>query len=360
MGVDIKERKLEHIKIVVEEDVSHTVTTWFEYIYLVHNSLPEADIDEVDTSTYFLGREFSYPILIDSMTGGVKGTEKINEKFALLADKYNIPISCGSQKAALNDSSVEYTYNIIREVSSDVFLIGNIGAQDLVNDPINTAEKVVEMIEANALAIHLNPLQEVIQRGTVNYKGVINTIEKVVDHLDVPVIVKETGSGISMGVAKILESIGVSAINVSGAGGTSWSAVEAIRNRLRDNRLLSEVGELYRGWGIPTAASLIEVVKSVEIPVISSGGIRSGLDIAKSLIIGATLAGLAAPFIRALYRGGFKELEYLFNKLVFELKLALFLAGIASVKELEKKNIPYIIIGPLREWLIQREVLSNE
>jgi len=353
--INIKERKLEHIKIILEEDISHHVSTWFEYVHLIHNSLPELSLDKIDMTTSFLGRRFSYPILIDSMTGGVKGTEKINKALAELASKYKIPMSCGSEKAAIKDPEIRYTYRIIRNVSSDIYLIGNIGAHDLKEDPKRIAEEVVSIIEADALAIHLNPLQEAIQTGYVDYEDVIKVIEKTVDYLDIPVIVKETGAGISFGVAKILESIGVSAINIAGVGGTSWSAVEAKRHLFSGNKLYSSVGNTFWDWGIPTAASLIEVVNSVDIPVIASGGIRNGLDILKSLVLGASLAGMAAPFLKALYEGE-DELRFFIEKVILELRIGMFLVGSSSIREL--KDVQYVLLSPLRDWALQRGVLK--
>jgi isopentenyl-diphosphate delta-isomerase len=353
--INIKERKLEHIRIILKEDVSHHVSTWFEYVHLIHNSLPELSLDKIDMTTDFLGRRFSYPILIDSMTGGVRGTEKINRALAELAAEYKIPISCGSEKAAIKDPSVRHTYRVIRDVSSDIYLIGNIGAHDLKEDPKRIAEEAVSIIDADALAIHLNPLQEAIQTGSVDYENVIRVIEKTVDYLDVPVIVKETGAGISFGVAKILESIGVSAINIAGVGGTSWSAVEAKRHLSGGNKLYASVGETFWDWGIPTAASLIEVVNSTDIPIIASGGIRNGLDILKSLVLGANLVGMAAPFLKALYEGE-DGLRFFIEKVILELKIGMLLVGSPSVSALNE--VQYVLLSPLKDWAIQRGVLK--
>lgn len=346
----IFDRKFEHIKIVLDKDVDYRVGTWLEYVHPIHMSLPEMDIDEVDTRVFFLGREFSYPVLIDSMTGGTEKAYHINEALGRLAAKYNVPISCGSQKAGLMDKDVIYTYRVIRDVCPDCFLIGNIGGMDIVEDPVGIAEQVVSMVDADALAIHLNPLQEAVQHESrPKYRSVLGAIEEVCDSLDVPVIVKETGAGISMGVAKALEASGVSAINVSGSGGTSWAAVEVYRNLIRDDRLMAEVGKSFWDWGIPTAASIIEVASSVDIPVVASGGIRSGVDVVKSIIIGATMAGLAAPFLKAYYRG---ELDFFMEKLVNEVRVAMFLVGARTVDDLSK--VDYVLTGDLLEWCRQR------
>ena len=350
----VSSRKDEHIDIVARKEVSYKKSTWFECIHLIHNSLPELDIDELDCSIDFFGRKFNYPILIDSMTGGSNRGESINRALARLAAKYNIPISCGSQKAGLMNRELIYTYRVMRDECSECFIIGNIGGHDLVGDPISVAEEVISMIDADALAIHLNPLQEAVQHESkVNYRGVIDSIRVVKDNIDVPIIVKETGAGISMHVAKVLEGIGVDAINISGAGGTSWSAVETYRNLIRDDKLMYEVGKSFWDWGIPTAASLIEVVCSVDIPVIVSGGIRSGIDIVKSLVLGASMAGIAQPFLKAYYKN---ELEYFVDKIINEIKITMFLTGASSVKDLSK--VDYVITGDLYNWLSWRGLID--
>lgn len=349
----IFDRKFEHIKIVLDKDVEYKVDTWFEYVYPIHNSLPEIDIDDVNTDVEFLGERFSYPILIDSMTGGTEKAYKINEALAGLASKYNIPVSCGSQKAGLMDGDLVYTYRVFRDVCPDCFLIANIGGMDIVGDPVGTAEKVVSMVDADALAIHLNPLQEAVQHESKpRYSNVLGAIEAICEAIDTPVIVKETGAGISMGVAKALEGAGVSAINVSGSGGTSWAAVEVYRNLLRKDGLMAEIGKTFWDWGIPTAASLIEVVSSVNIPVIASGGIRNGIHVLKSLILGAKLAGLAAPFLRAYYKG---ELDFFMERLVNEVRIGMFLVGAKDVEELGR--VDYVITGDLWLWCKQRGLI---
>lgn len=349
----IFDRKFEHIKIVLDKDVEYKVDNWFDYVYPIHISLPEIDIDDVDTAVEFLGRRFSHPILIDSMTGGTEKAYKINEALAGIASKYDIPVSCGSQKAGLIDESLVYTYRVFRDVCPNCFLIANIGGMDIVDDPVGVAEKVVSMIEADALAIHLNPLQEAVQHESKPmYSSVLNSIESICESIDVPVIVKETGAGISMGVAKALEGVGVAAINISGAGGTSWAAVEVYRNLLREDKLMAEVGKTYWNWGIPTAASLLEVASSVNIPVIASGGIRNGIHVLKSLILGAKLAGLAAPLLKAYYKG---ELDFFMEKLVSEVRVGMFLVGARNVHDLSK--VDYVITGDLWLWCKQRGLI---
>ena len=349
----IEERKMEHIKIILNENVDYNVTTWLEYIHLIHNSLPEINFDEIDTKINFLGKVFDHPILIDSMTGGTRLAKSINKSLAEIACKYNIPISCGSQKAGILDDNFIDSYKIIRDICQDGFVIGNIGGHDLAKDPEVILDKVISMIDADAVAIHLNPLQEAVQHeSNVTFQGVVDAIKKAVDLTDKPIIVKETGGGVSLEVAKLLESLGVAAINVAGAGGTSWAAVEFYRNQLKKDDLMSNVGKTFWDWGIPTAASLIEVVSSVNIPVIASGGIRTGIHIVKSLVLGASLAGLAQPFLKAYFNGEDK-LENFMEQLIYEVKTAMFLIGADNIKSL-KENADYIVTGDLLEWLQQR------
>ncbi len=354
--IPTKNRKIDHIKIVLAEDVEYKMnTTLFEDIILIHNSLPELSINEINTKTKLFDRVFDYPILIDSMTGGIKIAERINRNLAIGASKFNIPISCGSQRAALEDPSLADTYKVIKEVSSDIYLIGNIGVQQLLDDPISTASKVIKMVNADALAIHLNPLQEVVQlEGDVNFKGCIKAIEKVINEFNIPIIVKETGAGISREVAKVLVDIGVSAINVAGAGGTSWSAVEIIRNKLiMKDEFKSKIAEPFREWGIPTAASLIEVLSVANIPVIASGGIRSGIDIAKAIALGAAFVGIAKPFLKAALESEDSVIDTL-EIFIEQLKMAMLLTGADSIASLHK--VKYVIVGRLKEWIEWRGI----
>jgi len=354
--VNVKDRKVEHIDIVLKDNPEYHISTWLEYVHLIHNSLPELSMDELDTHVELFGQRFEYPILIDSMTGGGEDTDKINRALAELAYEYNIPISCGSQKAFLKYPELGYTYKVMREVSKDLFIIGNIGGQDLRSNPREVVDKIVSLIDADALAIHLNPLQESVQlEGDRDFRGVIDAIAEVTEYLDIPVIVKETGAGISYEVAKSLEAAGVSAVNVSGAGGTSWSAVEVLRSRRKMSEFY-EVGSVYWDWGIPTAASIIEVVNSVDIPVIASGGIRTGLDIVKSIVLGADMAGLASPFLKALSKGEDSLRRYM-EGLITQLKIGMLLTGSKDISSL--KEAKYVLLGPLKEWVIQRGVWNG-
>jgi isopentenyl-diphosphate delta-isomerase len=355
---DIVDRKVEHIETVLKEDVSYHISTLFNDITLIHDAVPELSLHKIDTKINFLNREFNVPILIDSMTGGAKIAEKINKNLALAAYEANIPISCGSQRSGLKHRNLEYTYRVMRDVSKDLFIIGNMGLQQLIKDPINIAIRAIEMIDADALAIHLNPLQEAVQlKGDVDFEGGLKAIEKITSQISVPIIVKETGAGISGTVAKKLEAAGISAINVSGAGGTSWSAVEIIRLRNKGSNYRDNVASVFWDWGIPTAASLIEVLNSTFLPVISSGGIRNGLDIAKSLALGASLCGIAHPFLSRAMESSESVIE-LIDTYTDQLKIAMLLTGSENVRELLKADI--VITGKLIDWVRYRGIDVEE
>ncbi|MHA1266593.1 MAG: type 2 isopentenyl-diphosphate Delta-isomerase [Candidatus Helarchaeota archaeon] len=354
-------RKLEHIEICLNKNVQFKrKTAGFEEIELVHQSIPELNLKEIDTTLKFLGEEFSYPILINAMTGGHALSTKINRTLAQIAAEFNIPMGVGSQRAALEDNTLVGTYRIAREaaqfVSGKIFLIGNIGAAQLIktespNHATQLVKECIEMIEADAIAIHLNPLQEALQKeGDVDYKGLINKLGRIIKTVKVPVIIKETGNGLSPQVLKALKAVGVKYVDVSGAGGTSWAAIESFRHE--ENSVPALVANDFRDWGIPTAVSTILAAK-MGFNVIASGGIRSGIDIAKALACGAEMAGLALPFLKSAYMENVDILRaqlLLFSK---ELKTSMFLTGSANLASL--KLAKKIFFGRIKDWLTQLE-----
>lgn len=344
-------RKRDHLRLSLEFDVGfEEKTTWLEYVELIHRALPELNLDEISTETRFLGKVFGMPLLMEAMTGGIPEAAEINGNLAEAAEKFSIPMEVGSQRAAIEDERLEYTFKAARERAPRLFLIANLSGVQLVKDGVGVAEKAVEMIEANAISIHLNPLQELIQpEGSTEFKDVLKMIEKTCEKLDVPVIVKEVGCGISSEVAKLLEDAGVKAIDVAGAGGTCWAKIEMLRLEEDDER--RALAKTFLEWGIPTAASLIEVSSAVGVEVIGSGGIRSGLDIAKALSIGADMVGAAHPLLKPATES-VDNLERVLTRLKSELKAAMFLTGCRSIDEL--KNSPHVISGPLLEWKRQR------
>ncbi|MEM2341469.1 MAG: type 2 isopentenyl-diphosphate Delta-isomerase [Candidatus Bathyarchaeia archaeon] len=347
----IKNRKDEHIRICLERNVeAKEITTGFEDVFFVHRALPEINLSDVKTDTVFLNHRFSAPIIVEGMTGGTEKAMEINAVIAQVVEKLGLGMGVGSQRAALEKPSLERTYRIVREKAPKAFIISNIGGPQIAAEyDLKKIKLAVEAIEADALAIHLNPLQEAVQpEGEAVYAGIINKIRNIISVLDVPVIVKETGSGISAEVARMLAEAGVACIDVSGAGGTSWAAVECYRAIERGDAFSRDLGLMLWDWGIPTAISLIEVVQSVNLPVIASGGIRSGLDIAKSIALGASLAGIARPILVAASKS-YEETEKTLCTLINQLRNVMFLVGANSIEKL--RNVPLIILGKTAEWL---------
>jgi isopentenyl-diphosphate delta-isomerase len=282
------------------------------------------------------------------MTGGHPESKKVNKMLAQLALNFDIPMEVGSQRAALENEELRETYRIVRDVSSEIFVIGNIGAAQLVNGYGNREiEKVIEMIDANALAVHLNPLHEALQReGNLNHQNLLGAIKKVIKQVHLPVIIKETGNGMSEKDLKLLKSIGVEYIDVGGAGGTSWAAIESFRNE--DDYELAEVAKAFWDWGVPTIISTI-IAAGMGFKVISSGGIRTGIDIAKAIACGAGMTGVALPFLKDAYNENFGGLVSQVNILVRELKTCMFLTKSANIEEL--KSAEKIFFGKIKTWV---------
>lgn len=345
----IKQRKKDGIEIPLQKNVqARTTSTFLEHVKMVHNALPEINYDDIDLSTKFLGHRFSAPLIIDSMTGGTDEATTINGRLGELAEKYGLGMGLGSQRAGLKSEELAATYSIARKNAPNAFLIANIGGAQLAKGlTVDDARKIVKMIRANALVVHLNPLQELVQpEGEPRYAGVLAKIAELVKSMDVPVIVKEVGAGISREVAIKLEMAGASAINVAGAGGTSWAGVEKLRADMVKDNGKAHLGELFWDWGIPTAASLIEVRKAVKLPLVASGGLRNGLEVAKCIALGASMAAMAYPFLRAAAQS--REALFTFaDTILAELKSTMFLVGAKNVPALGSSR--YILTGALAE-----------
>jgi len=348
---NVQDRKVDHLSICLNREVeSKNESTWFEYVYLVHQALPEIDFKSVDTSVEFLGKKLSAPLLIDCMTGGPKFSREVNSILASVARDLNIGMGVGSQRAALINPELAKSFSVVREIAPEIFVMANIGGPQLSRGfNIDDAKRIIEMVKADALAVHLNPLQELVQiEGEPYYKGVFSALEKLVSELDVPIIVKEVGCGISREVALKLEMIGVKAINVAGLGGTSWAGVEAIRAEEMGDKYKARLGRTFWDWGIPTAASILEVRSVTKLPIIASGGIRSGIDIAKAIALGADLAAIALPVIRKAIKFGKDETFSYLRGIIDELKAAMFLTGALNINEMKRKR--YILVGKLKDW----------
>ncbi|MBC7130120.1 type 2 isopentenyl-diphosphate Delta-isomerase [Candidatus Bathyarchaeota archaeon] len=352
MAEKTRKRKADHIRIATAYDVqAKNIKTGFEDIHFIHKALPEIDKDEIDLSVNAFSHAFKAPIIVDAMTGGTPKAEKINAIIATAVEKLGLGMGVGSQRAALEDKKLVRTFAIVRKKAPTAFIIANIGAVQLVRGySISEVKKAIEMIEADAIAIHLNSLQEAIQpEGETSFKGILGKIKEITLQLDKPVIVKETGAGIASEEAKKLEAVGVKGINVSGAGGTSFAAVEYYRAKEIANNAQSKLGETFWDWGIPTAVSLIEVIQSVRVPVIASGGLRNGLDIAKALSLGASLAGFAHPILTAALNGGEENVEKTLTLIIEELRNTMFLVGAKDCHAL--RHVPVVITGKTAEWL---------
>lgn len=333
----LSSRKADHIQINLEEDVQSGLSTGLEKYRFVHCALPEASLDQVDLSLNLFGKRLLAPILISSMTGGTSKAGEINRVLATAAQESGIAMGLGSQRVALERSEAVPSFQV-RRYAPDILLFANLGAVQL-NYGYGFAEcqRVVEMIEADALILHLNPLQEALQpEGDINFSGLLKKIEKICRNLPVPVIVKEVGWGISRNVAVTLAEAGVSAIDVAGAGGTSWSQVEMFRMKEESS---ARIAAAFRAWGIPTAESILAVRSSTpELPVIASGGLRSGVDIAKCIALGAVMGGLAGRFLKAASIS-LDEVNRLVWEIAREIRICMFATGAKTLKELDQSKL---------------------
>jgi isopentenyl-diphosphate delta-isomerase len=321
--------------------------------------LPEVDKSAVDLSADFLGRRLAAPFVIAGMTGGHKTAHDVNAVLARAAEQHGVAMGVGSQRAALRRPDLAYTYTVVREQAPSAFLIGNIGAPQLIPQgsapPLGFDEidAALDMIHADALAVHLNFLQESVQpEGERFSEGCAAAIQKVVEHLGAtPVVAKETGAGLSRSTAMRLKHLGVKALDVGGVGGTSFAAIEGLRAEAQGAAASQRLGEVFRDWGIPTPVSVVGV-QTTALPVIATGGIRSGLDAAKALALGATLVGVARPLLQAALEGD-AAVDAWIDQFLHELRTVLFLTGSPDLASLRSK--PRVITGATRAWLAQLE-----
>lgn len=327
-------RKSEHISITLNKNVNFkSKSAGFEKYDFYHNALPELNKDEINTEVFFLNKKLNFPFMVSGMTGGYADASKINATLAEFCEMKKIAMGVGSQRQALENSHYIDTFRIVRKKAANIPIVGNIGAVELTQMRSKAPVlKLVEMINADALAVHLNPLQELLQpEGNTNFRNVLKSIEKLVNELDIPVIVKEVGAGISFDVARRLYEAGVRIIDAAGAGGTSWAGIEMIRSN--DFKL----SEIFWDWGIPTTESILNIRKvSKKIFIIASGGIRNGVEIAKSIALGADLTAAAAPLLRKWKDGCLKSLINLFDLWETQLKGVMFLVGAKNIKQLKK------------------------
>ena len=325
-------RKTEHIRINLEEDVRSSLTTGLERYRFLNNALPEIDLKDVDLTLTVFGKTLSAPLLISSMTGGSKEATQINLRLAEAAQEYGIAMGLGSQRAAIEDAKLAESYQV-RSVAPDILLFANLGAVQLnYGYGVEECQRAVDMAQADALVLHLNALQEAVQpEGDTNFGGLLKKIEAVCKELPVPVIVKEVGWGISGETARQLAGVGVQAIDVAGAGGTSWTQVEMHRAKTDSQKRLAAA---FADWGIPTSDSIIQVRKAAKKTLIfASGGVRSGVDTAKCIALGATLGGMASPYLKAADKSTEATLQTI-SEVARELQVTMFAAGMADLAEL--------------------------
>ena len=336
-------RKDDHIRINLEEDVGfQQLTTGFERYHFVHQALPEIDLAAVDTSVILFGKRLSAPILVSSMTGGTERAGQFNRRLGEAVQARSLAMGVGSQRTALEDSQTEASFSV-RTYAPDALLFANLGAVQLnYGYTVDQCRRAVDMVEADALILHLNPLQEVLQpEGDSRWGGLLSRIEEVCTRIGVPVIAKEVGWGISRQVARSLIDVGISAIDVAGAGGTSWSEVEKHRAPTEHQRRLAAS---FREWGIPTVTSLAYVREAravagkPELPLFASGGVRNGQDVAKAAALGADLAGLASPFLKRAVESTESVVEEI-DLLVDELRIAMFASGSRNLEALRQPGV---------------------
>lgn len=339
-----KQRKEDHIAICLEQSVQSQTGPGFDDLVLVHQSVPEVNFSCIATDIELFGKLLAAPLVIEGMTGGIERARSINKTIAAVCERMGLGMGVGSQRAMIEDPELVSSY-AVRSVAPDILLIGNLGLpQFILGYTRKEADAAVAGINADVLAVHLNPLQEAVQpEGDTVFESGIKILRKLKSEVDYPVIAKETGAGISKETCQNLSFL--DGIDVGGLGGTSFSAVEYYRNRGEDKEVAAE----FWNWGTPTAVSIVECKGAAQI--IASGGIRTGIDMAKALALGADCCGIALPALKAAVRGE-KALLTLVNQLLRELKIAMFLCGCKTISELKKT--PLVIMGKTREYLTER------
>lgn len=339
------QRKVDHLNLCNESDVeSRGRTTLLEQVQLMHDSLPELSFEQLNTEVKLCGRTLRAPLMVSGMTGGADAAREINRTIARVAERYGLAFGVGSQRAMLRDPALAASYEV-RDVAPDVVLFGNIGAVQAASSSTAEIRELVKRIGADALCVHLNPGQEMIQEhGDRDFRGCIDAIERLANELEVPVIAKETGCGMSKRTLARLQEAGITTVDVSGTGGTTWVGVEALRAR----GVQAQLGELLWNWGVPTAASVAWAAQSGMV-TIASGGIRNGLDAARAIVLGASVASSALPWLRATMARGAEGAQEVAEEQLLALRTVMLLTGSADVAALQRA--PRVYGDELQRWL---------
>jgi isopentenyl-diphosphate Delta-isomerase len=342
---DIGKRKADHLNLCSTDEVAFRGrTTLLECVELVHDSLPELSLEDLDPSVTILGKKLRAPIVIAAMTGGTDEAAEVNHTLAKIADRRGYGFGLGSQRAMQKVPETAWTYDV-RKHAPNVLLLGNVGVVQAREQSTAMLDKLVTDIGADALCVHMNPAMELIQpEGDRDFRNCVPTFTRLVRELSVPVIAKETGNGIGLRTAKRLREVGVMHVDVSGAGGTSWVGVETMRAKGE----AKEIGERFWDWGVPTAASVAYCKRAGHL-VIATGGIRTGVDVARAIALGATAGGIARTALQALREGGEKGAEAYLDRVERELLTVMLLTGSRTVADLERA--PRVILGQLKDWL---------
>ena len=357
----VEVRKAEHLQVTATRDVNTRAGPGWADVHLLHEALPEVDLEAVDLSVEFLGRRLKAPLAIAAMTGGHVAAREVNAVLARAAERHGLAMGVGSQRAALRNPDLAYTYAVVRQEAPTAYLIGNIGAPQLIEQQSGQALGLVEaqaaiaMIDADALAVHLNFLEESVQpEGDRRAAGCADAIGDLAQVLGMPVLAKETGAGLTRSTALRLRDLGVAALDVGGVGGTSFAAIEGLRAEAQGDERGRVLGELLRDWGVPTAVAVVGAAVT-GLPLVATGGVRTGLDAAKALALGATLVGVARPLLQAAMAGD-AALDAWIAQFLHELRTVLFLTGSRSVADLQTR--PRVIVGATKSWLDQLGYLA--
>lgn len=342
---DISQRKKDHLALCAGPKVAfRDKTNLLEQVELVHDALPEMHADEVDSTTTLLGKTLQAPLIVAAMTGGTEVAAKVNQDIARAADELGLGFGVGSQRAMFERPDLAWTFQV-RDVAPNVLLLGNLGMQQAASMSNAEIEDLCGQIGADALCIHLNPAMEIVQPGgDRDFSGGLDLFGRLVSQLKIPIVAKETGCGLSRGVAERLVKVGVTAVDVSGAGGTSWVGVEEHRAVDPDQKAVA--GELW-DWGIPTAASVLQL-SNLGLQIVATGGVRSGTDVAKAVALGATAGGIAAQVLKAQRAGGYEGAKEFLRRAVLVVRSIMLLTGSKTVADLRKA--PRILGPDLARW----------